>query len=223
MKRAIILSGGPAHDYATTSAMLAEVLGEGAISATIHEDLAVLGQPAAKRADLIVANCARWTCDQTPDWRAEWHFELPEEAREGLLGFLLDGGPLLALHAAPICFDDWPEWPRILGATWRWGCSGHAPLQEFTVRMAPVPHPITDGLSDFPIVDELYTNLDPTDTIEPLATAEWEDVRHPLLWVRRFRDARVCYNALGHGLEAFANPTFRTLILRGAQWAVGAI
>ena len=27
----------------------------------------------------------------------------------------------MAIHAATICFDEWPEYPNILGATWEWG------------------------------------------------------------------------------------------------------
>jgi len=30
--------------------------------------------------------------------------------------------------------------------------------------------------------------------------------------------ARVCYNTLGHGVEAFANPANRILLQRGALW-----
>ena len=81
-------------------------------------------------------------------------------------------------------------------------------------------HPIVKGIADFRIVDELYTNARTSGSLDPLVVATWEGVEHPILWAREYGRARVCYNALGHGPEAFANPTNRLLLQRCALWAV---
>ena len=219
----LILSGGVAHDYAETSGILAEVLQEVGIASEIHERFSVVEDGSLGRFDMLTLNCARWTCDQTPKWRDEWHFELSEAARAQLLGFLQQEGGLLALHAATICFDDWIEFRRILGAWWDWGHSGHAPLQHHTMHVRSAAHPITQGLGDFVIQDELYTNARITDAVEPLIDAAWEAARHPILWVRQYANARVCYNALGHGREAFEHATNRVLLQRGALWVLGRL
>jgi uncharacterized protein len=214
----LILSGGVAHDYARTSAMLAEVLAGVGVESDVREDLAVTESGGLLAYDLLTLNCARWTCDQTPEWRDDWRSELPQAAREGIVEFLSRGGGLLALHCATICFDDWPEYREVLGAWWEWGHSGHAPLQEQPMRIVGT-HPIVAGMADFAIVDELYTNARTCGDLAPLVLAEWEGVTHPILWVREYGRARVCYNALGHGPEAFANPSNRLLLQRGALWA----
>ena len=41
-----------------------------------------------------------------------------------------------------------------------------------------------------------------------------------MLWVRAYGPTRICYCALGHGVEAFANPSYRLLLQRGAQWVL---
>ena len=84
-------------------------------------------------------------------------------------------------------------------------------------------HPITEGIEDFDIVDELYTDPMISDSVAPLIEAEWEDTDHPILWVRWYGGARVCYNALGHGPEAFDHPANQTLLQRGALWVLGEI
>lgn len=80
-------------------------------------------------------------------------------------------------------------------------------------------HPIVEETLDFDIVDELYTDPAITDSIDPLVEAEWEGKLHPILWVRGYGKARVCYNALGHGPQAFDNASNRSLVQRGALWA----
>ena len=223
MERNLILSGGVAHDYARTSPMLAGILDGVGIQSEIHEDLDVVEDGGLGAFDMLTLNCVRWTCSQpqvSAEWREQWSFELSEQARRGLAEFFAQGKGLLALHCATICFDDWPEYRRILGAWWEWGHSGHAPFGTHRMQVHAGAHPVVAGLEDFGIADELYTNPCVTDSVEPLIEARWHGARHPILWLREYGDARVCYNALGHGPEAFAHPVNQTLLCRGARWVL---
>lgn len=216
--KALILSGGVAHPYAQTSQQLKQILEPAGIQSLITENLDILASPKLKDFDIVALNCVWWTCDQTPSWRDKWHYELSEVNRLGLLNHLRSGKGLLALHAATICFDDWPEYRKILGAWWEWGKSGHGPYQEHRMKVRLDAHPIVAGMGDFSIIDELYTYPQITDAIEPLISGEWDKVEHPMLWVRSYEKARVCYCALGHGVETFENGTFQTLLQRSALW-----
>ncbi len=216
--RNMIFSGGVAHDYAATSAMLASILCEAGITSEIHEDLEAVEDGRLLSFDTLTLNCARWTCEQTPEWRDEWHFELSGAAREGLVDFLRRSKGLLALHCATICFDDWPEYRKILGASWEWDHSGHGPYQEHKMHMRNKTHPITAGMADFLLMDELYTDPEIFDTVDPLMVAEWEGKTQPMLWVREYETSRVCYCAPGHGIETFENPSYQELLRRCALW-----
>jgi type 1 glutamine amidotransferase len=218
--RALIISGGPAHDYAEISRELVRILLPAGFSSEVSEDLGVLSSIAGG-VDLLVLNCARWTCNQTPEWRDRWKYEIPEDEREGFARYLGDGGGLLALHAATICFDDWPEYRRILGAWWMWGKSGHSPFQEHAMTVRTGVHWVTQEISDFTTTDELYTDPVIVDSIDPLITAEWQGRDQPVLWTRGYYKGRVCYCALGHSMESFANPTLRKVLQRCALWAAG--
>jgi type 1 glutamine amidotransferase len=220
MLKNLILSGGVAHDYAATSPMIAEILTDVSIASDIA-GIDALEKDTLQDYDMLTINCVYWTCSQTPDWYDEWHYEMPESAKSNILKFVQAGKGILALHCATICFDDFPEYKEILGAWWDWGKSGHAPYQEQIMRVHTNAHPVVAGITDFKINDELYTNPCITDTVEPFITAEWEGVDHPILWLREYMSARVCYDALGHGVEAFQNPSNRTLLKRGALWVNG--
>ncbi|MBI1929394.1 ThuA domain-containing protein, partial [Candidatus Poribacteria bacterium] len=95
---------------------------------------------------------------------------------------------------------------------------GHAPYQEHRMKLRAYQNPIIVGLADFSIIDELYTYPQITDTVDPLIVAEWDGVEHPMMWVRNYEKARVCYCALGHGVETFENETFQKLLQRSALW-----
>ncbi|MGW4798460.1 ThuA domain-containing protein [Nonomuraea sp. NPDC004297] len=214
MARNLILSGGLFHDFAATSAALAEVLAEVGVESEITEDIAgALSEPS--EVQLITVNALRWqmTQDRFADLREEWRFSLPAQARTTLLDHLDRGGGLLCMHAASICFDDWQGWPRVLGGCWTWPKSHHPPLGWTGVRVHG-EHPVVEGLRDFDVVDEVYSDLDVLPDVEPLASSHGQ----PLVWARPVRRGRVLYDALGHDTRSYDNEVHRALLKRAALW-----
>ena len=83
-------------------------------------------------------------------------------------------------------------------------------------------HPITEGLDDFVVVDEVYRSLDEEPGIVALLTADADGHRHPVLWAREVGKGRVVVDTLGHDHSSVEHPTHRTVIRRAATWALGA-
>jgi uncharacterized protein len=225
--RAVIVSGGVAHDFPATSAELVRVLAEAGLRATVEGDveavLTGLGAPGEQR-PLLVLDLLRWTMhvERYLHLRDEWSISLSEDARAGLRGHVHSGGGLLAMHGASICFDDWPEWRDLLGGVWDWDRSTHPPLDgPVTVAVATDRHPIVAGVGDFEIVDEVYGFLDRTDDVVGLMSSPHGGTDHPLLWARTVGSGRVVYDALGHHVPSYAVPEHRQIVRRAARWAAG--
>jgi type 1 glutamine amidotransferase len=225
---AVVVSGGVAHDFPATSAELVRVLGEAGIAATVEEDVeaALTGLPTTGGPrPLLVLNLLRWTMQvqRYAHLRDQWSISLSAAAREALTGHVRDGGGLLALHGASICFDDWPEWRELLGAAWRWETSFHPPLSgPVDVRVVPDGHPIVAGVPDFRILDEVYGFLDRTDDVTGLLFSSHSGTDHPLFWARTEGRGRVVYDALGHHVPSYQVPEHRLVVRRAALWAMGA-
>ncbi|WP_084959152.1 ThuA domain-containing protein [Thermoactinospora rubra] len=214
MARNLILSGGPYHDFDATSAALAEVLAEVGVESEITEDIAgALAEPSEYQ--LITVNAMRWTMrsERFAGLRGRWRFELPAQARTTLLDHLEQGGGLLAMHAATICFDDWQGWSRVLGGCWDWSRSYHPELGWAGVRVHG-DDPIVAGLRDFDVVDEIYSDLCVLPDVKPLASANGQ----PLVWARPVRRGRVFYDALGHDTRSYGNEIHRAMLKRAALW-----
>ena len=65
--------------------------------------------------------------------------------------------------------------------------TGIPPGDTFTVNIDDSDHPITQGVGDFEVEDEIYMSAyDPY--IRILASAEWSEKQHPMAWVKSYGD-----------------------------------
>jgi type 1 glutamine amidotransferase len=75
-------------------------------------------------------------------------------------------------------------------------------------------HPITAGLHDFVLRDEMYRGVRMRPDITPLLMAE----DHPLAWTRTESKSRIVGIIVGHG-PAYKDDNFRTLLRQSIRWA----
>jgi len=178
--------------------------------------------------ELWVCNTLRWRmlAPKYDDLRAEHAYATSAEVREAFPAWVRGGGNLLALHAAPICFDDWPGWGEVVGARWDWDRSGHPPLGGMEVQVV-ARHPVTEALLDsgvdrFTVTDEAYGRMWLADDVEPLTVSRWDGADHPLLWARRVGEGKVVTSTLGHGAASFDHPSHRCILRAAVAWLTGA-
>ena len=225
----LLLAGGVGHPSALTATALEATLGPIGVSTTTFEDIeAGCRVLAAGRYRMLTVSALRWRMTNDEKYapeRGRWALSLSSAAREAIATHVRSGGGLLALHTAPICFDDWPQWQEILGGRWVWGTSRHPPYGPADWRPTAVRHPITHGLEPFECRDEVYGRLELARDIEALAEAracEADEGWMPVLWARRWHLGRVVYDALGHDGGSLDAPMHRRLIQRAALWVIGA-
>ncbi len=146
---------------------------------------------------------------------------LTDLAKENLVGFVTGGKGLYVQHLASASYGDWDEFGKMCGRKWVMGTSGHGPRSVFSCQITEVEHPITKGLEDFKIFDELYAKLQGDGEIEALVTADsdWSEQTEPMVFTCRYGQGRCVHNALGHDRKAITDPVCQQLIARGVEWA----
>jgi type 1 glutamine amidotransferase len=223
--RALIYTGGISHPFEQAAPVLAQLLNEVGFAAVVSFDLnAIVAALQDDPQALLVIYALRWGMTQhekyAPD-RAQWALQIAEPARHAISGHVRGGGGLLGIHTASICFDDWAEWPQVLGGGWQWGISHHPPLGpvEMTLDAA---HPLAQGLPNFSLMDEAYTQLavSPAAAIVARVTAAG-GVAEPAVWTHQYGAGRVFYDSVGHDGASLSERTHRQLLQRGARWAAG--
>lgn len=219
--RVLILSGKNVHDWKTTTPELQRIYEESGRFKVVE----VLNDPATctaanlARCDVVVCN---WTAH--PEMHGHPWGEVAERA---ISDFVRGGKGFVAFHAASTAYYDWPEFQQLVALTWKWQFTSHTAYATFKVAIDDRDHPITRGLSDFWITDELYQNmvtLTRTDYRLLCKAFARTDISgtgrfEPMLVTTQLGQGRGLNLLLGHDVPAMRNIGFRTLLLRGTEWA----
>lgn len=141
---------------------------------------------------------------------------------------LLDKGVgLVVTHHAIVSYQSWPEFERIIGGTYpepqdkRGKVTPELGYQhdvDVPVVIVAKDHPITAGLKDFTINDEIYWGFRTTPDAKPLITTTQAKSGKPLAWYRTEKNSRVVYLQLGHGPSAYNDPNYRKLLAQSIRW-----
>jgi type 1 glutamine amidotransferase len=215
-----LLSGGKRqhHGYRDQALYLAGALeNTGRFQVTMGEDAAILETPAIRKYDLIIV-----AADRRDD-----EFKFTQSQQEAIFDLVRSGHGYVSIHGADNAAKDWlPAWKEMLG-----GVFSHVGLPDgktrkgmYTVKIADTSSPITQGLKDFTIKDELYYHVQMQPDVQPLATIEYQGVDWPVAWTRTFGKGRVFHTVLGHRDfgpdkdDPLRNPNLGRLIIQGIDW-----
>ena len=205
MERAkvLVLHGGGHHDFDACGKVLIDYLNTtGKIEPELVKEKSILSSDALNDYEAIIVYTQGG--------------KLTEREENGLLSFVQKGKGLLGIHSASDSFKENKEYIKMLGSEF----IGHARPYEFNVYIKDKTHFISQRLSEFKVFDELYLLKNEPD-INIVLTAHWQGKMVPIAYTKSYGDGRVGYIALGHGLEAFTNPSFQKLVLRGLEWVLG--
>ncbi len=140
-----------------------------------------------------------------------------------LLAFVREGKGLVGIHCATDSFTDNEEYVKAIGGKFRTHPPGLIPVH---VEIVDHEHPVTSGVSDFDVTDELYlfSDYDPGNVHLLAKTNSYEPEQEvPIAWTREEGKGRIFYVSLGHDPGAMLTESFQTLLGRGADWAIGAL
>ena len=165
------------------------------------------------------------------------------ELQKNLQALLTKGqGIVFFHHALASWVHSWPEYVEVMGGACDWGNPidirgvqhpqsgffGMTP-QHFTV--VDKTHPITQGISDFDMIDEAYSCPMFEDTVHPLLRTDFVPADHNRNlnpnwkysnlagWYKSAENSPIAYIQMGHGPAAWINPTYRKLLLNAIKWA----
>ena len=202
----------PFHDWRENSEATREVLvATGRFGVRVCEDPAILESATALEAyDVVVFTMFNRSLPM-----------LSEAGKKNLVNFVQGGKGFYVQHLASASYGEWEEFGKMCGRHWVMGTSGHGPRSVFQCKVVDNEHPITKGLGDFKIFDELYAKLQGDTPIEVLVTADsdWSDETEPMVFTCSYGKGRCVHNAFGHDRKAIMDPACRRLIARGVEWA----
>ena len=142
--------------------------------------------------------------------------DLTNAQEDGLLNFIRQGGGFFGLHTAAASFRNSEGYHGMLNAFF----DGHSAYMDFTVNVIAPNDPITEGISDFVVTDELYYLKHNPSISQHLMQAydPTKNETHVMAFRHTYSNGRIFYFALGHDMAVLEHPTFQEVLRRGTLW-----
>jgi type 1 glutamine amidotransferase len=148
--------------------------------------------------------------------------------QEAYMSLLRKGASMIFLHHSLVSYQDWPEFIKIVGGQYHTrpvvvhGDTLNANYEHdvnIPVKVEDRKHPITSGINDFEIFDEVYGGVEILPGVKPLLSTTHPKSMRYLAWINHYGNSEVIYIQLGHGPSAYSNPHFRKLIQQAIEWS----
>lgn len=218
--RVMLLSGANNHAWRETTPALQAILEEGGRGRVdVVDDVPGVAAGAFAPYDVILSNYN--TFNQQGPSEAVWKGAV----RSAFLAHIRRGAGFVVVHAGSSVFYDWPEFQQLAATSWTLGTTRHGQRHAARVEFSGSDHPITRGLTPFWIFDEFWENVvvqsgaSALATVTPSPPFKGSGRPEPILFVTEFGRGRGGCLLLGHDVAAMRNPAFRTLLVRGTEWA----
>ncbi|MBX6313337.1 MAG: ThuA domain-containing protein [Isosphaeraceae bacterium] len=227
--KVLLLSGGQRehHGYREQALYLSQTLeNTGRYQVTICEDAAILETPALPKYDILFV-----TAD-----RRDPEFKFTPSQQQAIFDYVQAGHGYISIHGADNTPNDLTDaqtkqWKDLLGGIYshKGQPDGKAIMGTYTIHIADKSHPVTQGLDDFELKDELYSNMQMKDDVKPLATIRYKEVDWPVAWTYQYGKGRIFHTSLGHKSwkpgtdDPLRNPNLTKLIVQGVDWVADQI
>ena len=135
---------------------------------------------------------------------------------------------MIFLHHSLVSYQNWPEFIKIVGGQYHThpvvvnGDTLKASYDHdvnIPVKVENKKHPVTRGIPDFEIVDEVYGGVEILPQVNPLLSTTHPKSMCYLAWINHYGNSDVIYIQLGHGPSGYSNPNYRKLIQQAIEWS----
>lgn len=206
--RVLLVTGG--HDYDTNEFRALFKADPGIqVNAVTHPNAQQWFKPDRARDYDVLVSYDMWS-------------EISDEAKTDLLQLVRGGKGFLALHHCLASYPEWEDYARLIGGQYHlkpWTQNGQAkPGSTYKhdvlvpVQVVAPNHPVTRGVGDFTIHDEVYGGFEVKPDVTPLLRTDHAESGPIIAWARQEGRGRVVYLQLGHDRLAYENPAYRQLV-----------
>ena len=152
--------------------------------------------------------------------------DLPKKDSSIFLNLTQKGIPMIFLHHAMCTFQAWDGYLDIVGgrmvdpgyAKDPSEASGYKHDIDIQIEIVQPEHPIAQGIDNFLIRDEGYSNITVAPDIELLLTCNHPDCSEYVGWVNSYANSTIVTLMLGHDKVAYGNESFQKILYNSINW-----
>lgn len=152
---------------------------------------------------------------------------ITDDEKEAYYRLLKAGKGLLFLHHSICAYQDWPEFESIVGGKYyekkkddQFGASSYQHDVKFDVKLVHPSHPVTKGIKDFTLLDEVYGNLEVIPEAYPLLSTNHPQSSAIIGWTLKKENSRIVFIQPGHDKNSYSNPAYRQLVRQAISYII---
>ncbi|MBL7967600.1 MAG: ThuA domain-containing protein [Prolixibacteraceae bacterium] len=151
---------------------------------------------------------------------------ITEQGKTNYYKLLKLGKGLVFLHHSQCSYQDWEGYKTIVGGKYHEEkntpqTSTYQHDVTFTVKISDPKHPVTRGLKDFEILDEVYGNTEVLPGVTTLLTTDHPQSSKIIGWTHQIEKSRIVYIQPGHDKNSYINPDYQKLIFQAIKFVSG--
>ena len=153
--------------------------------------------------------------------------DISEEQKKAFLQMVEKGKGLVFLHHSLASYQDWPEYMHIQGGRYHLDPQDTSKKSTYKhdvqmdVKVLDPDHPVTKGIADFTIHDEVYENFEVLPTVHPLLKTDHPESGEIIGWAQQTGKTKSVTIQLGHDHFAYENENFSRLVYQAIRWGAG--
>ncbi len=150
------------------------------------------------------------------------------EQKEAFVKLLEKGKGAVFLHHSIASYQDWDEFEKILGGRYylkpheangrQQPGSTYQHDVDFRVHIADPDHPVTKGMKDFKIHDEVYNGFSVLPNVHVLLSTDHPQSGRIIGWSHQYGASRIVYLQMGHDHAAYENKNYQRLVEQAMRW-----
>lgn len=136
-----------------------------------------------------------------------------------------EGKPFLFLHHSLASYQQWPEFMQLLGGKYVEKGAGIPEEKQSNyahdVWVSVIPaakHPVTSGLGEFSLFDEIYGNVIFSEKVIPLFRTNHPESMDVIGWENRFNWSKIIYLQPGHDRRAYEDKNYQKMVLQAIRY-----
>jgi type 1 glutamine amidotransferase len=142
---------------------------------------------------------------------------ITEKEKANYYNLLKLGKGLVFIHHSLCSYQQWNEYKVMVGGKYHEEKNSPASSTyehdvNFTVKVISPKNPVTRGINDFEIHDEVYGNTEVLPGVTPLLSADHPQSSKTIGWTHKIENSRIVYIQPGHDKNAYSNPDYRKLV-----------
>ncbi len=150
--------------------------------------------------------------------------EITPDQKKAWLAALDNGKGIVFMHHSLANFQNWAEFENIMGGKYVKNTDSVKDLStykhdvEVSVHVVDPTHPVTKGMSDFELFDEVYGNFRVNADVTPLLTTNHPESSKTIAWTHKVGNSKIVYLQPGHDHHSYEDTNFRKLVIQAIDY-----